>query len=289
MKKIKDSKSLGFLFIALAYILSIVVQVILFNILDLESIYLKLLIISIVGSVLVFIFSVIFDNSIFYKPYYSIEPNVLIILLMFNNKINYPVVISFMVVFMIFAIRFNLFWILSFKNLNNKDFRYINIKEKTKKIFPLVSFLLIHLLPTFISYFALLPGIKFVSVNYTNYSSFIGIAIMLLGIMISILADYDIYEYHKRNKEDRRQIINTGLWKYSRHPNYFGEIVFWYGVYFAMLSVSFSSWYLVIGALIINLIFVFISIPVLEKRLVKHKFNYEKYQEETRMLLPFKK
>ena len=112
---------------------------------------------------------------------------------------------------------------------------------------------------------------------------------MLLGVTLEIISDYDIFEYHKRNKDDRRQILKTGLWKYSRHPNYLGEIVFWYGSFFAMLAVSFSNWYLGVGALLINLMFVFISIPMMERRLKTYKFNYEKYQEETRLLLPFKK
>ena len=143
--------------------------------------------------------------------------------------------------------------------------------------------------PTIVVYLCMVPMINYLIINFRNYYSYLGIIAMLIGITLQVLSDYDIYMYHKRNKDDRRQILNTGLWKYSRHPNYLGEIVFWYGVYFVMLPVSFESWYYVIGAIVNNLMFVFISIPMAEKRLKTYKFNYEKYQEDTRMLLPFKK
>ena len=210
-------------------------------------------------------------------------------LLMANNKINNPVAISFSIVLGLWGLRLTLNWALSFKNLTKQDWRYSMLKEKTKKLYPLVNLLGIHLFPTIIVYLCMIPMINYLVINFNNYYSYLGISVMLIGITFQVLSDYDIYMYHKRNKDDRRQIINTGLWKYSRHPNYLGEIVFWYGVYFAMLPVSFESWYYVIGAILNNLMFVFISIPMAEKRLKTYKFNYEKYQEDTRMLLPFKK
>lgn len=289
MQKIKESKLISFIIITLIYILSTLIQVILFNKLNIENLYLKILIIDVVATIFVFIFSLIFNNSSIYDPYWSVEPAIILILLMAHNKINYPVVITFGIVILLWSLRLTLNWALSFKNLTKQDWRYAMFKEKTKKLYPLVNLFGIHLFPTIVVYLAMLPMIDFISINYTNYLSYFGVAIMLLGVIFEILSDFDIYEYHKRNKDDRRQIINTGLWKYSRHPNYFGEIIFWYGVFISILPVDPSSWYLCFGAIINNLMFVFISIPLSEKRLKTYKFNYEKYQEEIRMLIPFKK
>lgn len=289
MNKIKESKVIGLIIIGIIYILSIVLQAILFNVLNIDNIYLKIFIIDIIATLFIFIFSLIFNNASIYDPYWSMEPLIILILLILHNKINYPVVISFVIVFILWSLRLTINWGISFKNLSTQDWRYTMLKEKTKRLYPLVNLFGIHLFPTLVVYLALLPAIKFIDINYTNYFSYIGVGIMLLGVTLEMISDSDIFEYHKRNKDDRRQILNTGLWKYSRHPNYLGEIVFWYGSFFAMLAVSFSSWYLVIGAIIINLMFVFISIPMMENRLKTYKFNYEKYQEDTRMLLPFKK
>ena len=289
MQKIKESKLISFIIITLIYILSTLIQVILFNKLNIENLYLKILIIDVVATIFVFLFSLIFNNSSIYDPYWSVEPAIILILLMAHNKINYPVVITFGIVILLWSLRLTLNWALSFNNLTKQDWRYTMFKEKTKKLYPLVNLFGIHLFPTIVVYLSMLPMIDFISINYTNYLSYFGVAIMLLGVIFEILSDFDIYEYHKRNKDDRRQIINTGLWKYSRHPNYFGEIIFWYGVFISILPVDPSSWYLCLGAIINNLMFVFISIPMAEKRLKTYKFNYEKYQEETRMLIPFKK
>ena len=289
MKNIKESKGLSLFIILTIYVLAIVLQVILFNLIEIENIYLEILLIDVIATVFVFIFSLIFNNSSIYDPYWSVEPIVILILLMTNNKINNPVAISFAIVLSLWGIRLTLNWALSFKNLTKQDWRYSMLKEKTKKLYPLVNLLGIHMFPTIVVYLCMVPMINYLIINFRNYYSYLGIIAMLIGITLQVLSDYDIYMYHKRNKDDRRQILNTGLWKYSRHPNYLGEIVFWYGVYFVMLPVSFESWYYVIGAIVNNLMFVFISIPMAEKRLKTYKFNYEKYQEDTRMLLPFKK
>ena len=289
MKNIKESKGLSLFIILTIYVLAIVLQVILFNLIEIENIYLEILLIDVIATVFVFIFSLIFNNSSIYDPYWSVEPIVILILLMTNNKINNPVAISFAIVLSLWGIRLTLNWALSFKNLTKQDWRYSMLKEKTKKLYHLVNLLGIHMFPTIVVYLCMVPMINYLIINFRNYYSYLGIIAMLIGITLQVLSDYDIYMYHKRNKDDRRQILNTGLWKYSRHPNYLGEIVFWYGVYFVMLPVSFESWYYVIGAIVNNLMFVFISIPMAEKRLKTYKFNYEKYQEDTRMLLPFKK
>ena len=289
MNKIKESKLLSFIVIAIIYILATILQVVLFNKLAIDNLYLKILIIDVLATVFVFIFSLIFNNASIYDPYWSVEPLIILILLMSQNKINYPVVISFGIVAIIWSLRLTLNWALSFNNLTKQDWRYNMLKEKTKKFYPLVNFFGIHLFPTIVVYLCMLPMIDFIKINFTNYFSYFGIVIMLIGLLFEILSDLDIYEYHKRNKDDRRQILQTGLWKYSRHPNYFGEILFWYGVFVSLFPVDPSCWYFVIGAIVNNLMFIFISIPMQENRLKTYKFNYEKYQEETRMLIPIKK
>ena len=289
MNKIKESRLLSFIVIAIIYVLATILQVVLFNKLAIDNLYIKILIIDGLATIFVFVFSLIFNNASIYDPYWSMEPLIILILLMSQNKINYPVVISFGIVAIIWSLRLTLNWAISFKNLTKQDWRYTMLKEKTKKFYPLVNFFGIHLFPTLVVYLCIIPMIDFININFTNYFSYFGIVIMLIGILFEILSDLDIYEYHKRNKDDRRQILQVGLWKYSRHPNYFGEILFWYGIFVSLFPVDPSHWYFVLGAVVNNLMFVFISIPMQEKRLKTYKFNYEKYQEETRMLIPIKK
>ena len=289
MNKFKESRGIGLLIISIIYILTIILQVLLFKIIDFNNIYFEILLVDIIATIFVFVFSLLFKNASIYDPYWSVEPIIIMLTLMLHNKLNNPIVISFAVALGLWGIRLTINWVTTFKNLNHQDWRYTMLKEKTKQFYPIVSFLGIHLFPTIVVFLCMIPMINFISINFKNYYSYFGIVLMLIGITFQVLADYDIYVYHKRNKDDRRQILNIGLWKYSRHPNYLGEILLWYGVFFTMLPVSFNNWYFVLGAIINILMFVFISIPMSEKRLKTYKFNYEQYQEDTRMLLPFKK
>ena len=93
----------------------------------------------------------------------------------------------------------------------------------------------------------------------------------------------------KKNRKDRSEIINVGLWKYSRHPNYLGEITFWYGVALFFILPNLNMWYVIIGAILNTLLFLFISIPLAENHMKNYKAGFDEYKKKTRMLLPIKK
>ena len=134
MQKIKESRLWSYVVIAIVYVLAIALQLVLFNVINIENIYLKIFIVDLIATIFVFIFSLIFGNSSIYDPYWSVEPLVIVVLLMSQNKINFPVVISFGVVFILWGLRLTLNWALSFKDLTKQDWRYTMLKEKTKKL-----------------------------------------------------------------------------------------------------------------------------------------------------------
>ena len=82
--------------------------------------------------------------------------------------------------------------------------------------------------------------------------------------------------------------MNRGLWALSRHPNYLGEILFWWGLYLFALASNPSFWWVVAGPLAITLMFIFASIPMIEKRMLKRRKDYQAYQEKVSMLVPWK-
>ena len=82
--------------------------------------------------------------------------------------------------------------------------------------------------------------------------------------------------------------IRAGLWKYSRHPNYLGEILMWWGVDLAVVAAATNVWYLAAGALANTLLFFVVSIPMADKR-QSRKEGFDAYKKQTRMLLPIKK
>ena len=92
-------------------------------------------------------------------------------------------------------------------------------------------------------------------------------------------------EYRKNKKEP---FICVGLWKYSRHPNYLGEILMWWGVALSVWCADTSAFYLLSGALANTVLFFSVSIPLADKR-QSRKDGFEEYKRRTRMLLPIKK
>lgn len=121
----------------------------------------------------------------------------------------------------------------------------------------------------------------------------IGLLIWFKGLVIETVADWQKFSF-KLKPENKKKWIESGLWRYSRHPNYFGEIMCWWGL-FIMVAPHLQGWqYLtIIGPLYITFLLLFVSgIPTLEKRYKqiygKNK-QYLKYKKQTSLLIPLPK
>jgi steroid 5-alpha reductase family enzyme len=113
------------------------------------------------------------------------------------------------------------------------------------------------------------------------------IAVLVTGaaIWIEFRADIDITRF-KRSERNDRELLQSGLWSLSRHPNYFGEILFWWGLYVFGYAANPGYWWTVIGPLSITLLFIFISIPMIEKRMLARRTDYSDYMRTTPVLIP---
>ncbi len=111
------------------------------------------------------------------------------------------------------------------------------------------------------------------------------IYLMACAATLQLFADTQMHRYRKSG---RKGLIRTGLWKNSRHPNYLGEILMWWGVAVQAVSVMPDRWWLMAGALANTVMFLTVSIPLADKR-QSQKSGYEEYRAETRSLLPVPK
>ncbi len=117
-----------------------------------------------------------------------------------------------------------------------------------------------------------------------------GAAIWLTGLLIEAVADAQKSTFKARD-ENRGRIITNGLWRYSRHPNYFGEMLVWWGMFvFAVPFLDGAAFAVVIGPVFITLLLLFVSgIPPLE-RSAEAKYGddpaYREYKRRTSILLP---
>ncbi len=112
-----------------------------------------------------------------------------------------------------------------------------------------------------------------------------------VGLIIETIADVQKIQF-KNNPANKGKWIESGIWRYSRHPNYFGEIVVWIGVYIvAATSLPFVQAAIgLISPLFIIVLLLFVSgIPILEKSADKRWGNdpaYKKYKKRTSLLIP---
>ena len=114
--------------------------------------------------------------------------------------------------------------------------------------------------------------------------NFIGLAVFIFGLLFESIGDYQLYKF-KRLINNKGKIIKSGLWKFTRHPNYFGEAVLWWGI--GIYTIGMKLFLLAfVGPLVLNLLLIYVSgIPLLEK---KYEGNpeWEKYKQQTPAFIP---
>ena len=92
----------------------------------------------------------------------------------------------------------------------------------------------------------------------------------------------------KAQQDNVSKTMKSGLWKYSRHPNYLGEILFWFGIFGFSLSQSLDNWWLIVFPFSMLSMFIFASIPMMDNRSLEKREDYLEYMKETPSLLPLK-
>lgn len=142
----------------------------------------------------------------------------------------------------------------------------------------------------------ILPTTILLSSNFTfnlNLLAMFGIIVWLVGFAVETISDQQKSLFRK-NPENKGKFIQSGLWKYSRHPNYFGEILVWWGIFFTTLSFLRGWEYLAIASpLFISFLLIFVSgIPPLEKKadeMFGNNSEYQDYKSKTPILIPLPK
>ncbi len=283
MRNRKWSRASSFAIITLIYLVAIAVGVGVYLVCPFHF-SINLLIADVAATVYVFICSLLFRNASVYDPYWSVQPPVIVTAFAIFFNVNRLGVLLLIAVWF-WAIRLTANWAYTFHGLNHQDWRYTMLHKKTGKCYPIINLLGIHLVPTLVVYGCTLPAV-FAIVNgwAGNIFSIIFCILACLSASMQGIADIQMHAFRKRKTGG---FVREGLWKYSRHPNYLGEILQWWNIALAVVIPS-GEWLLLLGAIANTFLFLFVSIPMADKRQAS-KRGWSTYKRQTRMLFPLYK
>ena len=238
------------------------------------------------ATALLFIVSVIFSDVSVYDPYWSVAPPVIVIASMIKYRlwnVNSAILLGMI---LLWSVRLTANWQTTYKGLGHEDWRYAQFRKKCSPLlFQTVSFFGFHFIPTAVVYFGLVSGL--LAMRETGFAplSVIGILVMLGAVLLELFADRAIHGFLRSDRGERRT-CDVSVWRYSRHPNYLGEMSFWFGMYLYFLALRPDVWYQGLGFLTIIALFLTVSIPMMEKHNSERRPDYAEYRARTPVLIP---
>lgn len=287
------SRTLAFTYVVLAYLVALLASLAT-GFFCRQAGYSELAVVGLadgVGTVVIFIFSLLFRNSSFYDPYWSVAP---IVIALYWATLGWdggadPLRLGLLLVLVtVWGIRLTYNWARGWRGLQHQDWRYDQLSRQTGRWYWVVSFLGIHFFPTVLVYlgcWSLWVGLGGPARPF-NGLDVVATVITLVAIGLETIADEQLRRF-MRSEKAPGSTLTSGVWRFSRHPNYLGETGFWWGLYVFALAARPDYWWVVVGPVTITLLFQFISIPMIERRMRERRHDYEKVVKTVPRWIPW--
>jgi steroid 5-alpha reductase family enzyme len=225
---------------------------------------------DVAATAVVFAFSWRHDNSSFYDPYWSLAPLPVGLYWACLNP-DSPEVrqVVALLLLTVWGTRLTANWVARWRGQRDEDFRYQEIRTRTGALYWPASFFSIHLMPTAWVFLGLLPLFPALAKPAPGFGLLdcVATAVTALAIGIEAVSDWQLRHF-LRTRPDAEAVLDTGLWAYSRHPNYFGEVLFWWGLFLFGLAAGPGWGWTCVGPLSITLLFLFVSVPWMDRRML---------------------
>jgi steroid 5-alpha reductase family enzyme len=273
---------------AAAYVLAPAIAVLVVRAAGLSASLAQLALGTLVATLVIFAASVAVDNSSMYDPYWSLQPLAIAGFYVWREwgaLSGRQILVTVLIV--LYALRLTGNFYRGWPGLAKEDFRYIDFRRRFGRLYWPVSFLGIHLFPTVMVFLGCLPMYAVARSGAAGLSWLDAVAALVAvgSIGLAFVADEQLRDF-RRDRANRGRCIRSGSWARSRHPNYLGEITTWWGLWLFALAASPGWWWTGIGAAAITVMFVFVSVPMMEKRALATRAGYAEYQAMTPPLLP---
>lgn len=167
-----------------------------------------------------------------------------------------------------------------------EDFRYAKMRSDWGSTVVWRAFLQVYMLQALIMMVVSSGFILAMDVSDKTVSGFtlLGFAVWLVGFFFESVGDHQL-EVYKRNPKNKGKVIKTGLWRYTRHPNYFGEATMWWGISIMAFGATFLP-QVFLSAIVITVLLLYVSgVPMLERK-YQNNPDFQAYARVTNKFIP---
>jgi steroid 5-alpha reductase family enzyme len=242
------------------------------------------------ATAVVFAFSVLHDNSSVYDPYWSVAP---IPIALYWASLPAAGGSDLRRDWAVLAVcawgaRLTANQLARWRGLRDEDFRYVELRARSGRAYWALSFAGVHLLPTVWVFLGLLAAFPALAGRGRGWSALDLAAVVLAGgaIALEAVADGQLRAF-VRARRDAAAVLATGVWARSRHPNYLGEILFWWGLWLSGVAAEPGWAWTAIGPLAITALFLLVSVPWMDRRMLSRHPAFEERLRTTPALVPW--
>lgn len=167
----------------------------------------------------------------------------------------------------------------------SEDARYLKMRQGWGPAWLINSYLKVFILQATLLFVVSLPALHWTANGYQGHITtfIVGLVIWLIGFVFEVLSDAQLKNF-KKNPENKSKVMDQGLWKYSRHPNYFGEVMLWWGIY--IMTFDATVWYFIISPILITFLILKVSGVSMMEELMKNRPGFSQYAKRTSVFFP---
>ena len=249
------------------------------------------------------------NNGSMFDAYWSVIPPLGAVWMIVNapHGMNRTRTILVLLVLMVWGARLTLNWVRGWSGLGHEDWRYLDMYAKSSSPPWLISLFGVHLFPTLILWLGSLAFVAaltrsgtLVHLDYLppasgpasipgsgkalNVLDYLGAVVGISAGVIELIADEQMRSF--RRSKAPGAIMESGLWRFSRHPNYFGEILLWLSLFLFAFANGIGFWWTGIGVVAMIAMFLGASIPMLDGRSEARRPAFAEYRRRTSALIP---
>ncbi|MEO9328989.1 DUF1295 domain-containing protein [Gordonia aurantiaca] len=257
---------------------------------DTGRLWLDTLVADLLATLVIFAFSRVYANSSMYDAYWSVVPPSLLVWWWVAGDAGVGAVHCWVIaaVVGVWAIRLTANWAIGWPGLDHEDWRYGMLKQRAGRAGFVVDLFAIHVIPTIQVFLGMVPVYVAVTdpgpsiVWLTAVAAVVGFA----AIVLEYLADAQLHRFVADHRPGA--VLDTGVWSWSRHPNYFGEWGFWVALaLFGIAAAPGERWWLLVGVVVMLAMFLGASIPMMEQRSLSRRPGYAEATRRVSRFVPW--